>query len=107
MSFMEAQITKATDWVYIDTVNGGYFVLSSGFEIPEDDWDARVKAANLLGLDPKDIIGVGMQYGYGARLSAPGFLDCTDWTVHVTYDEAVEYLRENYDIGLDNPDLTC
>lgn len=32
--------------------------------------------------------------GYGARLSAPGYLDCTDWTVFDTYDAALEYLYE-------------
>ena len=30
--------------------------------------------------------------GWGARLSAPGYLDCTDWTVFDTEAEAQEYL---------------
>jgi hypothetical protein len=34
--------------------------------------------------------------GFGARLSAPGYLDCTEWTVFDTEDEAREYLAENY-----------
>jgi hypothetical protein len=34
--------------------------------------------------------------GYGARLSAPGYLDCTEWTVFDTEDEAREYLEEMY-----------
>lgn len=37
--------------------------------------------------------------GYGARLSAPGYLDCTEWAVFETEDEAREYLRENYFSG--------
>jgi hypothetical protein len=32
--------------------------------------------------------------GYGARLSASGFLDCTEWAVFDTEDEAREYLEE-------------
>ena len=30
--------------------------------------------------------------GYGARFSAPGYMDCTPWTVFKTEDEAQEYL---------------
>lgn len=32
--------------------------------------------------------------GYGARLSAPGYLDCTEWTVFATEKEAKAYLAE-------------
>ena len=34
--------------------------------------------------------------GYGARLSAPGYLDCTDWTVFSTQKDAEEFLKETY-----------
>jgi hypothetical protein len=34
--------------------------------------------------------------GFGARLSAPGYLDCTDWCVFETEKEAWDYLRETY-----------
>jgi len=36
--------------------------------------------------------------GWGARLSAPGYLDCTDWSVFDTEREAKEYLRDTYDV---------
>ena len=32
--------------------------------------------------------------GYGARLSAPGYLDCTSWVLFDTASEAAEYLAE-------------
>ena len=35
--------------------------------------------------------------GYGARLSAPGYLDCTEWTVFDTEEEANAYLDEQDD----------
>jgi hypothetical protein len=35
--------------------------------------------------------------GYGARTSAPGYLDCTDWCVFDTEQQAIDYLAENYD----------
>jgi hypothetical protein len=34
--------------------------------------------------------------GYGARLSAPGYLDCTEWNVYDTEQEAREALDEMY-----------
>ena len=35
--------------------------------------------------------------GWGARLSAPGYLDCTPWCVFETEQEAQEYLDEQID----------
>ena len=34
--------------------------------------------------------------GYGARMSMPGFLDCTHWSVFKTQEEAQSFLDENY-----------
>lgn len=34
--------------------------------------------------------------GYGARLSASGYLDCTEWSVFKTKREAIEHLLEIY-----------
>ena len=34
---------------------------------------------------------------WGARLSAPGFMDCTPWTVFKTEEEAQKYLEEQQD----------
>lgn len=37
--------------------------------------------------------------GWLARMTAPGYLDCTDWTAHDTEKEAIEYLDECYGEG--------
>jgi len=34
--------------------------------------------------------------GVGARLSAPGYMDCTEWSVFDTEEEAQTYLDETY-----------
>jgi hypothetical protein len=34
--------------------------------------------------------------GYLARLSAPGYMDCTEWSAFDTADEAASYLVETY-----------
>ena len=33
---------------------------------------------------------------WGGRLSAPGYLDCTDWDLFDTEKEAINYLEETY-----------
>jgi hypothetical protein len=45
-------------------------------------------------LDPAEPLKV--QAGWLARLSAPDLLDCTDWTIHRSREEAMSYLIENY-----------
>lgn len=34
--------------------------------------------------------------GFGARLSAPGYMDCTEWAVFDTEQEAIDYLEQMY-----------
>lgn len=34
--------------------------------------------------------------GWVARMSAPGYLDCTKWTAHKTKAEALAYLSDTY-----------
>ena len=39
--------------------------------------------------------------GVGCRLSAPGYMDCTEWAVFPTEEEAREYIRETDDVDDD------
>lgn len=34
--------------------------------------------------------------GWLTRMSAPGYMDCTEWSVHPTEEEAREYLADMY-----------
>jgi hypothetical protein len=45
-----------------------------------------------------DVTSIQLVEGYGARLSAPGYMDCTAWTVFKTREEAEEFLREEYEV---------
>ena len=45
-------------------------------------------------LDSEELCEV--KTGWLARLSAPGYLDCTDWSAHDTEEEARDYLVEMY-----------
>lgn len=44
----------------------------------------------------EQIHSVQAVFGHGVRLSAPGYLDCTEWSVFDTEEEAVKYLDEMY-----------
>lgn len=55
------------------------------FFCPMSDWDP----------DFGEIVCIH-ERKYGARLSASGYLDCTDYTIHDTEKEAAEYLVETY-----------
>ncbi|MFO0964631.1 MAG: hypothetical protein U0793_03460 [Gemmataceae bacterium] len=39
---------------------------------------------------------IRLRDGWGARFSAPGYMDCTEWSVFDTEREAREYLDETY-----------
>lgn len=57
---------------------------------------------DYLDQDPDHIHMIEKIEGYGARLSAPGYTDCTEWTVFDTEAEAKAYLEEQYDVEFDN-----
>jgi len=39
---------------------------------------------------------VPVKEGWVARMSAPGFMDCTDWSAHESEEAAIFYLKEMY-----------
>jgi len=85
MGFMEKQITKKRDWWEVDGTNGTEWFDQEDFteEEARDNYQGKVWSST-----PRE--------GFGARLSAPGYLDCTEWTVFDTAEEAEEYLQEMY-----------
>ena len=41
---------------------------------------------------------LSIKNGFGARLSAPGYMDCTEWSLYETEKEARLYIEESYDV---------
>lgn len=89
MSFMQRQIVLG-DWYAVETTNGTEIIeadlvsktpVNNDFE---DYCEGEVESFELK------------KNKYGARLSAPGYMDRTDWTIHDTAEEAAKYLDENY-----------
>jgi hypothetical protein len=111
MAFMEREITDKIAWFEIDGNSGTDYVPASVVGYPRMHrlcLDATVESQDfprlftLLESYVKDytentrITGITLIEGYGARLSAPGYLDCTGWVVFDTKEEAEEYLEDNY-----------
>jgi hypothetical protein len=100
MAFMQKQITVETRWLCVETTQGIEYVsvFDNGLNWADSDAmseDAREDAiAQLQDYTEGEPESWENVKGYGARLSAPGYLDCTPWAVFDTYDEAKEYLDD-------------
>ncbi len=108
MAFMQPQIYRA-EYFKVDTSMGTEIVpcdvvrlpfavnFAAGGVFTEDSsgWQHLVRALAPY-VEGSEIYSVCPESGYLARLSAPGYMDCTDWSDHATEDEAREYLREMY-----------
>lgn len=104
MAHMQNEITgKQYGWS-IDTKQGTFHIPSDVHPVPEylvagKQIDAGdVVFDSLVGIlqqyCDEEIISVEVIFGYFARLSAPGYLDCTDWTCYATKGEAIRALRD-------------
>ena len=110
MSFMMPEVTDKIYWLRVDGNSIEY--------IPEDLIDIRrirklLKIEDSEALDlviehiiwpaikdyvsahnPAEIDSLEVITGYGVRLSAPGYLDCTDWEVYRSLAEVRNRARE-------------
>jgi len=118
MAFMEPEYIK-DDFIEIETDSGTWFVPESCSGIPRE-WmfvSNRYRIVNLgddgfkniaafygdyVGGGPKSIITVSyIANQVGCRLSAPGYLDCTEWSVFDTIQEARAFIENTYDVDPD------
>ena len=108
MSFMEHEITNKQAWYQVegncctDYIPAELVNTRITFQVGRvvDSSYPRVFASLCAALkdytENSQIDEVTMIEGYGARLSAPGYLDCTEWAVFDTPEEAQAYLDESY-----------
>ena len=60
----------------------------------------------LAYLEGRRIQGVERRTGWYGRLSAPGYLDCTDWQgPYPTTEEALDSIKEQYECDNNGDDL--
>lgn len=81
MTFMERQITDIMEWFVVDSPSGTDYFPGDMFSVND-----------IVSMYQNVSIDLTTTYGYGARLSAPGYSDCTDWCVFDTESEAEEHL---------------
>lgn len=95
MSHMQPQVVFG-EWWMVDTDDGVVF-------IPADIVGDNPTPADFLNYinedDPTTIDSYELMKGYGARLSAAGYLDCTLWFVFDTENQARQHLKEMYDVN--------
>lgn len=66
-------------------------------EDSRDDWDDIISAVLPYcehGPRGAGVQEVSVRLGWGARLSAPGYMDHTEWSIFDTEQEALDYLRD-------------
>jgi len=104
--FMQRQVTGNENWLQVETTQGTEFVPSGQLalfvrnsECPSQSLEADEYAFYEKQIRPY-VEGTIQSWenikGYGARLSAPGYLDCTEWAVFDTEEEAEKYLTDMY-----------
>ena len=96
MSFMQIQKTRKMRWFEIDGNHGIQWLPAE--DAPELE-GLSVDAARKY-YDGSEVWAVESVSGWGVRLSAPGYLDCTDWTVfeeEADADAAVAELEAEQD----------
>lgn len=79
-------------WIVIDTSNGTTAIPQS-FVGLQTQFTGEDVAPYIDG----EFISAELVDGYGARLSMPGYMDCTEWTVFTTEQHAWDFLSSMYD----------
>jgi hypothetical protein len=101
MGFLEPQVVFCR-WLAVETRHGTEFIpadvvglpieLGATLDCESEGWVSLCEALRpYCEAEPE---GVRLLEGFGARFSAPGYLDCSPWTVFETEEEALDYLAE-------------
>jgi len=116
--FMQRQVTGLENWLRVETTQGTEFVRIADTSLfvrnsdcpsqPLTD-DEREETINKIRDYVEDTPESWENIkGYGARLFAPGYLDCTSFVVFDTQEEAEQYLDDMYPEDEDDEDeATC
>ena len=80
---MQQQITDKQEWITCEDKHGEFFIFDTEFFTKEQ-------------IEGQGYFDVEVIEGYGCRLSAPGYMDCTEWTVFDTPEECQKFLDEMY-----------
>lgn len=115
MSFMQRQITGLQNWLRVETTDGTEWVDAASLSLfvrnsvtvthPATDKERAEYEKQIRPYVEGTIESWENVKGYGARLSAPGYLDCTPWSVFDTQEEAQAFLDDMYPEDEEDPDI--
>lgn len=104
MSFMEAEITEKMEWLSIEGNCGIDYIpvdlidlaaIRAIIDGPEDaDYAEKVLALVSDYTENRSAYSAEIVFGYGVRSSAPGYMDCTQWSVYTNKREALSAYAE-------------
>ena len=93
MAFMEPAIIHGAYWE-VSANNGETHYVPT--DVTDDPSDLAQYVDGEIDTDDDGKPIAERKIGYLARLSASGYMDCTEWTAHDTEDEARHYLAETF-----------
>lgn len=104
--FMEPDVEEG-EWVIVDGDAGteampAEYINLEDVEELNQKLESGERSVSVEGTSLRDfmegneVYAVEVKHGFGARLSAPGYLDATEWTVFDSEQEAIDYLEEMY-----------
>jgi hypothetical protein len=97
MSFMQKQIIYGR-WIEVDGPCG---IDAIPFDVVFSNPNKKTCHPTLADVkdytENREAWSIEVRDGYGACMSAPGYMDCTPWSVYDTEEEANAALDEMYD----------
>jgi hypothetical protein len=102
MAHMRPEVTTKQDWAGVETNSGFWWVpfdilsKSEVESVKRGDYEPLLKYTE--GTRVHDSLS-SVKKGYGVRLSAPGYMDATDWEVYGSAKEAQRRARELVEEG--------
>jgi hypothetical protein len=95
---MEPEVTVKQSWLAIYGPQGGECIPLDLTNILTLNYEGPAIALDYFGIgdyfENRVATSIQTTYGYGVRLSMPGYLDCTPWRVYPTLREARRAARE-------------
>lgn len=103
MSFMQREI-YAGDYFRVNTSHGTEFVPADVVGNKPDNVHVSELRDYLSGKPDDEDETIEVETGWLARMSAPGYLDCTDWGAYETEQDAEDALTEMFGDDEDDSD---
>jgi hypothetical protein len=97
MAFMKPQYEEGS-WYEVETLDEGLITLPFDLVGPDPSPESFRDYCESPYYAHEVVQGVG------ARLSAPGYMDCTDWTVLPDMASARQYIEDTYEVDPDTGD---